>query len=109
MLTNPFRAEWLFKPCLIQATARLERQLLSEETQIIFSKEHLAGCTTRPDRQIPRRTMVDKRWARTAGEATADKIGTQTILVAYIHIDLYMSGIRLVHDPGPYRHLQVFF
>jgi hypothetical protein len=41
-LKNLFRAEWLFKPRLIQAIAGLDRQLLSEETPIMFSREPLA-------------------------------------------------------------------
>ena len=72
---NPFRAEWLFKPRLIQATARLDRQLLSEETQIIFAKEHLRDARQGNVYQIPGRTMVDKRLGALLGEATADEIG----------------------------------
>jgi hypothetical protein len=69
---NPFRAEWLFKPRLIQATARLDRQLLSEETQTIFAQKHLAGCTTRYPQQHCRsigRSMVNQSREVLLGES----------------------------------------
>jgi hypothetical protein len=76
-LENPFQAEWLFKPRLIQATVRLNSQLLSQETLIAFRTNTVrdargSGVVIETDRPTTGRTMVEKAVRSPFTEAAPD-------------------------------------